>query len=207
MPPVIVLPTAGEVQVKVGFVPPLDPPAPAEEIPFAVRCFAQADPRRSVVAEAVLSVEPLSDISFDVQPARVRGRWSSRHVIEVENRGNATTELRPIIVNPEHELSFAVSPAVVRMPASSRESVLFKARARRPKLLAKPVTRSFEVSFAPAVPGTRSPGRGEETRRQISFEQLAVLPRKLTALVIVAAIIGALAATALIFFAKQLHHL
>src|SRR5439155_17234075 len=88
MPPVIALPTAREVEVKVGFVPPLEPPAPAAEIPFAVRCFSQADPKRSVVVEALLTVEPLSDITFDVQPVRVRGRWSSRHVIEVENRGN-----------------------------------------------------------------------------------------------------------------------
>jgi hypothetical protein len=207
MPPVIALPTAREVEVKVGFVPPREPPAPAADIPFAVRCFAQADPKRSVVAEGLLTVEPVSDISFDVQPSRVRGRWSSRHVIEVENHGNAMAELRPVIVNPEHELSFAVSPPVVRMAASSRESVLFKARTRRPKLWAKPKTRSFEVSLAPAVPGTRAPGRGEDTRRQISFEQLGVLPRKLTALVIVAGVIGALAATALVFFAKQIHHL
>ncbi len=44
MPPVIALPTAGEVGAKIVFVPPLVPPAPASEIPFAVRCFSQADP-------------------------------------------------------------------------------------------------------------------------------------------------------------------
>ncbi len=155
----------------------------------------------------MLTVDPVSDISFDVQPARVRSRWSSRHVIDVENRGNTTAELRPVMVNPEHELSFAVSPNVLRMPASSRESVLFKARTRRPKLLGKPATRSFEVSFAPAVAGSRALTHGGETRRQINFEQISVLPRKLTALVVVAGVIGALAVVALVLFAKQLHHL
>jgi hypothetical protein len=207
MPPILALPTAGEVATKIAFVPPLAPPAPASDIPFAVRCFSPADPRRSTVAEALLTVDPISDISFDVQPDRVRGRWSTRHVIEVENRGNATAELRPVVVSPEHELSFAVSPGVVRMPASSRDRVLFKARTRRPKLLGKPVKRSFEVFFAPAVAGTRALSRGEETRRQISFEQISVLPRKLTALVIVAAVLGAAAVAALVIFAKQINHL
>ena len=207
VPPVVALPTAGEVEAKIVFLPPAAPPAPASEIPFAVRCYAQADLRRSTVAEGRLTVDPVSDISFDVQPARVRGRWSSRHVIEVENRGNATAELRPVLVNPEQELAFAVSPPVVRMPASSRDLVLFKARTRRPKLLSKPATRSFDVSFAPADAGARAANRGEEVRRQISFEQISVLPRKLTALVIVAAVIGAVAATALLLFAKQVHHL
>jgi hypothetical protein len=207
VPPVIALPTAGEVEAKVVFLPPLVPPAPASEVPYAVRCRGQVDPRPSAVAEGRLTVDPVSDISFDVQPARVRGRWSSRHVIEVENRGNATAELRPVLVNPQHELAFAVSPPMVRMPASSRELVLFKARTRRPKLLGKPATRSFEVFLAPAEAGARTASRGEEVRRQISFEQIAVLPRKLTALVVVAAVIGALAATALVFFTKQVHHL
>jgi hypothetical protein len=207
VPPVIALPTAGEVEAKVVFVPPQVPPAPAAETPYAVRCYAQADSRRSTVAEGRLTVDPVSDISFDVQPARVRGRWSSRHVIEVENRGNATAELRPVLTNPEHELAFAVSPPVVHMPASSRELVLFKARARRPKLLGKPAMRSFDVFFAPAQAGARPANRGEEVRRHISFEQISVLPRKLTALIVVAAVIGAVVATALVFFAKQLHQL
>jgi hypothetical protein len=152
-------------------------------------------------------VDPVSDISFEVQPNQVRARWSSRHIIDVENKGNATAELRPVMVNPKHELSFAVSPPVVRMPASTSERVLFKARTRRPSLLGKPAARTFEVFFAPATASTRAPSRGGEDRRQISFEQISVLPRRLTALVVVAAVIGGLAIAALVIFAKQIHHL
>ena len=64
--------------------------------------------------------------------------------------------------------------------------------------------------MCPSLPRRLAPGppnRGEEVRRQISFEQISVLPRKLTALVMVAAVIGAVVATALVFFAKQVHHL
>jgi hypothetical protein len=206
MPPVIALPTAGEAQAKIAFVPPIVPPAPASDIPFAVRCFSQADPTRSTVAEGVLTVDPVSDITFDVQPTVVRARWSSRHVIRVENRGNATAELTPMIVNAERGLSFAMSPQLVRMPASGRESVLFKARTRRPKLLRKPTVRTFDVFFAPVTAGTRGAGASEDTKRQITFEQLSVLPRKLTVVTIIVAVIGALAAVALVILASQLHH-
>jgi hypothetical protein len=206
MPPVIALPTAGEAQAQIAFVPPVAPPAPASDIPFAVRCFSPADPTLSTVVEAILTVDPLSDISFDVEPTVVRARWSSRHVIHVENRGNATAELRPVIVNPEHALSFAVSPPAVRMPASSRDSVLFKARTRRPRLLRKPTERSFDVFLAPAQSGSLGRNRDEEAKRHITFEQIPVLPRRFTALLIAAAVIGGIAVAALLIAASQIHH-
>jgi hypothetical protein len=204
MPPVIALPSAGEVAAAVAFVPPDDPPAPASEIPFAVRCFSQVDPTRSTVAEGFLTVDAVSEISFEVEPRRVRRRWSSRHVVRVENKGNATAELRPVVADPEHDMSFAVSPGELRMPASSHKTVLFKARTRRPKLLAKPTTRSFEV-YLTSADGARITSSDDQTKHAISFQQISVLPRKLTALAVAAVSIGGVAGGALAVLASQMH--
>jgi hypothetical protein len=149
-------------------------------------------------------VDAVGDISFQVEPNRVRRRWSSRHVIRVENRGNATAELRPVAVDPQHELCFAITPRELRMPAGSRSTVLFKARARRPKLLAKPTTRSFEV-YVDSGHGAGTSSSDHQPKHAIAFEQISVLPRKLTALAVAALSIGGLAGGTLAVLSSQMH--
>jgi hypothetical protein len=203
-PPVVALPSAGEVDVKVVFAPPLSPQVLQAEIPFAVGCRSQVDSTRSVVAEAVLSVAPVSDIRFEIRPKEVRSRWSSRHVIDVENRGNTTTELRPVIMDAEHHLSYAVSPSHLCIPASNRDLVVLKARARHPRLLSKPCERSLQVSLVPS--GPLSPdSREDEERRAIKFEQLPILPRGLTALMIFITLVAAVVGTGLLIFGDQIN--
>jgi hypothetical protein len=110
-------------------------------------------------------------------------------------------------VSPARELAFAVSPAVVRVPPNSCESVLFKARTRRPRLLRKSTARAFDVLLAPATTSIQGMTGQEEARRHVSFEQISILPRTLTALAVVAAVTGGLAVAALAIFAKQIHQL
>jgi hypothetical protein len=207
VPPTVLLPSAGEVTVTLVIVPPLEPLTPAGDVPFAVRCFSPADGNDSTVVEGLLTVDPTSEIDFEVVPDRVRGRWSSRHVIEVENRGNAAAHLRPLVVDPEHELSFAVSPWELQLPASSSDVVVFKARARRPRLFGKARKRSFQVQLSPASRGARISSRGEGAGREVTFQQISVLPRKLAALVAVLAVIGALVGAAFAFLGSQIHSL
>src|SRR5262245_30411335 len=51
VPPTIILPSAGETAAKIGFLPPLEPPALASDVPFGVRCVSQNDKQRSTAAE------------------------------------------------------------------------------------------------------------------------------------------------------------
>jgi hypothetical protein len=206
-PPTIVLPSAGETAAKIGFVPTVQPPALASDVPFGVRCVSQNDRQRSIVAEGLLTVDSTSNIDFAVIPDRVRGRWSSRHVIEVENRGNADAHLQPVVLDPDHELSFAVSPPTVQLPANSRTAVVFKARLRRPKLYAKPIKRSFQVFVSPANKGDRVAVRGEGEGQSVNFDQLSVLPRKLSVLVVVLAVVGGAVGASLAFLGHQIHQL
>lgn len=203
-PPIIVLPSAGEVAAKIAFTPPLTPPALAAEIPFGVRCIAKADGERSVVAEALLTVEAVADTDFEVEPERVRSRWHTRHVIDIENRGNTAVDLRPVVADPRHDLSVAVSPPRLQIPAGSREVVLVKARARRPKLLSKPENRGFCVSFLPPGHGPQHPSRGDAERRDVNVEQIPILPRKLTALMVFIALVAAMTGAALLIFGTQI---
>ena len=196
-PPTIVLPSGGAVGAKLVFPPPLVPPAPASEIPFAVRCISQVDAKRSTVAEAVLVVDPVSDINFEIEPIKVRARWSSRHVVEVENRGNAAAEVQPVIVDPNHDLSFAVSPRVLQLAAGGRGLVVFKARVRRPKLVGASSQRSFQVFFASVAEGVRSASRSEGAGREVGFEQISVLPSKLVAFVVIIAVLAGIGGAAL----------
>jgi hypothetical protein len=165
-----------------------------------LRCVSQVESKRSVVAEGTLTVDPVADIDFEIEPKRVRRRWSSRHVIQLENRGNTTAVLRPVIVDPQHELSLSVSPSQLQIPASNRDFVLVKARARRPKLLSKPSNRCFCVSFAPAARIAQKGSQGEGDGRDIEFEQVPVLPRTLTSLVILIAVVATVVGAALLMF-------
>ena len=125
-------------------------------------------------------------------------------MIEVENHGNSTAELKPVVADPEHELSFAVSPSQLRVAAGDRASVVFKARARRPKLLSKRRKRSFQVFLNPATEAARLSSRGERAGRDVSFEQISVIPRKLAALLIIVVVVAALGFAALVVLANHI---
>jgi hypothetical protein len=195
VPPTIVLPAAGEVNAKVVFSPPASPPTPAADVPFGVRCVSEVDGNRSIVAEGQLRVDSVSEINFDVVPQHVRGRWSGRYAIDLENCGNAEAQLRPVVVDPEHDLSFAVSPPQLRVAAGGRAVVVFKARARRPKLLRKAAKRPFQVFLNPAADSERI-GR-ERSGRAATFEQISILPRKMLLLLVTIAVVGGVAVAAM----------
>ncbi len=82
---------------------------------------------------------------------------------------------------------------------------MVKARTRHPKLLSKPSDQSFRVSFVAADRLAQNAGRGEQKRRDIDFEQISVLPRKLTALVIFIAFVAAVVGSALLIFGDQIN--
>jgi hypothetical protein len=197
VPPTVVLAAAGEVIAKVVFSPPAKPPTPASDLPFAVRCVSQVDDDHSVVAEGQLRVDAVSEIDFEVVPQHVRGRWSGRFAIELENRGNAEADLRTVVIDPEHDLSFAVSPRHLRVAAGGRALVVFKARARHPKLLKKLVKRPFQVFMSPWAESERMAAGREGTGRQVTFEQISILPRKTLLLILTIAILGGAAVAAM----------
>jgi hypothetical protein len=165
-----------------------------------VRCVSQVDDRRRAVAEGALTVDAVSVVNCDLVAARARGRWAGRYVVELDNQGNTTAELRAVAVDPTHKLSFAVSPQHLRVAAGSRSLVALKARARRPTLLGKPRTCEFQFAFSPAAGPSgshRSTNGSGVTARDVSFEQVSVMPRKLTLLVALVVAIGGIAGAAL----------
>jgi hypothetical protein len=184
----------------------MNPPALASEIPFGVRCVSQVDSKRSVVAEATITAEAVTDIEFEIEPTLVRRRWSSRHVVDIENRGNAPAFLRPVIVDPHHDRSFAMSPSQLQIPAGGKDTVLVKARARHPRPFSKPSSGTFGVSFGAPAGSADSGRRGEGNRRDIDFVRLPVLPPKLTALVIFIAVLAAVVGGSPLTFGDQINH-
>lgn len=191
VPPTITLPSAGEVTAKLVFAPPGHPPVEASDLPFAVRCVAQADPGRRAVAEGALTIDPISVINCEIVASRGRGRWSGRYLVELENQGNSTAEVRAVAVDPSHQLSFALSPSLLRVAAGSRSLVALKARARRPTLLGKARKCGFHLALAPPAGSPRIANGTGATARDVTFEQVSVMPRKLTLLVgLVVAVAG-----------------
>jgi hypothetical protein len=205
VPPTITLPSAGEVTAKLVFSPPGNPPVAASVLPFAVRCSSQVDERRRAVAEGALTVDAVSVVDCEVVASRSRGRWAGRYLLELDNQGNTTAELRAVAVDPTHQLSFAVSPSHLRVAAGSRSLVALKARARHPTLLGKPRKCGFQFAFSPAagVPGAQRSGNGSAvTARDVSFEQVSVMPRKLTLLAALLVVIVGIAVATLAILAS-----
>jgi hypothetical protein len=195
-PPTVVLPSGGEVVAKVVFIPPSAPPAPGATVPFAVKGTSQADTTRSVVTEGALTVDPVRALSLEVLGASGRGRWSGRYVSRVENHGNAVLDVRPVVAEPERRLSFAVNPPSVAVSPGSGALVAVKARPRHPSVLGKPVDHSFQLSVFPASNGNRVSGADPLAQRELTFHQISVLPRLLTFLVVLVALIAGGAAVA-----------
>jgi hypothetical protein len=198
VPPTVNVYPGEEATAVVVFSPPSGTAAPSGVFPFGVLATSTESAGASSVAEGTVEVGQVAGLQAKIIPVTSTGRWRGRHVIRLDNWGNAPARLRLVATDPDASLGFYVSPDVVDLPIGGHASVRLSARTRRPFLRGSPVRHPFQVVGEPltatAGPAAATP-YGDPSRPVVdaALQQLPILTKgvvTLVSLVLVAALAG-----------------
>jgi hypothetical protein len=170
----------GEAEVaELVFRPPHTAAAPVRVLPFGVRASSPEHRDRSGIVEGELLLTPVPGITARIEPAAAAGRWGAGFVARFTNSGRGSATLRISGTGAPGALRFAVAPATPSVPAGGTADVLVSVRPRRPRLAGRPQRHEFGVEY-------RSELGGDAARLPAVFEQHAVLPVAVAALMALA---------------------
>lgn len=174
-----------EQQAEVVFSPPRSPAVVAGVRPFGVR-VAGRQPEGTTVPEGQVEVLPYADLSVELTPRTSHARWSARHELAVDNRGNAPADLD--VTGEDMDEAVVVGTRPDRMVVAPGEAGFVRIRVRpsRRRWTGTPVTLPFRVVAA------RSATQAAAVDGVLLQEP--VLPRWLGKAVAVAAVVAALLA-------------
>ncbi len=198
VPPTVNVFPGEEATASVVFSPPTGTGAASGVFPFAVKATSTESADASTVAEGTVELGGVSGLQAKIIPVTSTGRWRGRHVIRLDNWGNAPARLRLVATDQDATLGFYVSPDVVELPIGGHASVRLSARARRPFLRGSGVRHAFQVVGEPLTatsgPAPATP-YGDPSRPVVdaALQQIPILTRAvvtLAGLVLVAAVAG-----------------
>jgi hypothetical protein len=198
VPPTVNVYPGEEASAVVVFSPPSGAAAPSGVFPFGVKAVSTESPGASSVVEGAVELGHVPGLRAKIIPVTSTGRWRGRHVIRLDNGGNAPARLRLVATDPDANLGFYVSPDVVELPSGGSTSVRLSARTRRPFLRGSPVRHPFQVVGEPLdAPRTPAPSTpyGDPSRPVVdaALQQRPILTRgvvTLAGLVLVAGLAG-----------------
>jgi plastocyanin len=95
-------------------------------------------------ASATVDVLPFADVRASLSPRTSRGRSRGRHVLRVENLGNRVVTAA-VETGGDGALRVELDEVTVRMAPGAAVAVPVGVEARRPRLVGRPQSRSFEV--------------------------------------------------------------
>ncbi|MFI1990108.1 hypothetical protein [Actinoplanes sp. NPDC020271] len=130
-PAEITLYPAGSETVTVTFAPPRSPRVTAGERPFGVRVVPSEHPDATVVQEGVLTIEPFSEVTAQLQPGSQSGRRQGRYRIDTDNHGNVAEELAFAAADGTDQVTFALRPAALLAANGTRAETRLTVKARR----------------------------------------------------------------------------
>lgn len=117
--------------VTVTFSPPRQASVPAGTVDFGIRVAGTQDPADSVVEEGVLDVSPFFELSARMSPRTSESKRRARHVVTVENKGNAPLEVELTAVDPDELLAFDIAPRTITIEPGQPVDVAVKVAARK----------------------------------------------------------------------------
>jgi hypothetical protein len=160
-PPTLSLFPGQAGQARVILAPPLVSTVPAGPLGFGVHVRSREDPRNSVVAEGVLDIAPAAQMTAEMSPrtGRARGRRASKHVIAIDNSGNAAVTVDLVGIDDQEQVDIEPELARVDVDAGAATFVKVRTRAARPFWTGPSQTRPFVVEAqAAGQPPVRIPG-------------------------------------------------
>ena len=196
MPAALSLFPGADGTVTIQFQPPRSAQIRAGSCDFAVRVAATQNSDDSVVEEGSVTIEPFVDISARITPRTSEAKRTTRHVVSVENRGNAPVSVDISALDPDEALAFAPEPATLTIEPGDTDASSIKVVARKGFARGPAQHRPFQAHVT-ASGSTQPPVLLDAT-----FVQKAGLP-KFVPVLIGAAVILAVAAVMLPALGKK----
>lgn len=165
----------------------------AGSVPYGVQVLPTRNSADPVVAEGVVEIRPFFEAAAEIVPPESGGRRGGRHRVAVDNRGNASVDVRLVAEDPEGRLRLHLRPSGLRVVPGTAQFADLTVRPRAVIWRGTGTTHPFTVSV--------EPDRGAGSVLAGTHQQEAVLPRWWLRAVTVATLLALLAALAL--FAVQ----
>jgi hypothetical protein len=176
---------AYEQELEAVLHPPRSPEAFARPWPFEVVAVSRAHSTTAASASATLIVTPYIEISSEVRPERVTGRWKGRYQLNVRNTSNAEAQVHVRGEDTDGSCRFKFPQQTLTVRPGEAASLPFTVRPPRQIWVGQPVERQLSVIAAPAgVAKDPSPSRA-------TFRQRSWFPKWLVVLLVVLLLIAA----------------
>lgn len=194
-----------QAECVVRFTPPRHASVVSGRSPFTVSASSKVHPALAARADGTLEVGAFHDLRATLAPAQTRGRGRTVHTIEFANEGNVSEAVRVTAADRTATVRFGLPAAEVWIPPGSM-AVDMPVTPRR-RLFGRPRTYQFQVTATPTnpavpVPGQATPPAGtpvplrlDGTRESLAFIPGWVPGIVVTLAVLLAAGVGAMAAT------------
>jgi hypothetical protein len=147
-----------EGSAEVMISPPGGTATSSGTVPFAVRAVSTVPSGASAVVEGDLDVGQVFGLQAKITPATSSGRWSGRHLVQLENWGNAPARLYLSAADPDEKLGFLVSPEVIDLAIGKSGSAAVLVRTRKPFLRGGQARLPFRVIGSPDAPDAAPTG-------------------------------------------------
>lgn len=170
---------ADDQEFEVVLHPPRTAEAVARPWPFDLVAVSRAYSTMAASASAMLVVTPYVDISSEVRPERVTGRWRASYTLTVGNTSNAAAEVRVRGEDTDGTCRFRFSQQTFIVQPGSTDRMPFTVRPPRQIWVGQLVERQLSVFVSP--PGAEK----QPAPSRVTFRQRSWFPKWVVKLLVV----------------------
>jgi hypothetical protein len=134
-----------EGSAEAHFKPPRSHTVPAGSYRFEVEAISTVNPNVRAQAGGTVEVGPFVELAGEMSPRNAESRRSTRHRVNVANKGNASTRVSVTANDPDEALSFTISPNELQPGPGQQAVATVRAQARRRLRKGAPVRHPFTV--------------------------------------------------------------
>ena len=146
--------TDGSVEVR--FRPPRASSPQAGPVDFAVRVAAtQADD--STVEEGIVEIQPFVELTAHITPRTSEAKRKAKHVVAVDNKGNAPVTVSVTAADPDEALAFEATPSTLTIAPGDSEAASIGVAARSGFARGPAQHRPFQATITPPAGSTQLP--------------------------------------------------
>ena len=141
----------------IHFRPPRNQSTRAGAVDFAVRIAATQNADDTVVEEGTVTVEPFVDIAARLTPRTSETKRAAKHVVTVDNRGNAPVTVSISATDPDELLAFDADPSTITVDPGETGAVALKVAATSGFMRGPAQHRPFQVTVTPPADNYQLP--------------------------------------------------
>ncbi|MFI5733414.1 hypothetical protein ACIA49_25090 [Kribbella sp. NPDC051587] len=144
-PAVLSLYPDAEGSATVTITVPQEAVVQAGDVPFGVLVEPKEHPADTAVPEAMVHLQPFSDLTAELTPRTSHGSRVGRHTVSIDNRGNQPVTVELTGKDPDAVVEFRFSPSTVEVQPGAAAFAKVKARPLDRIWRGTPKTRQFSI--------------------------------------------------------------